>query len=218
VESSGEKSDPYPDAELPWTFYFNGEVMPKWCNHWFGSDLLGVRDQIDEWDNVVDGRRFWILQCRIDHVGKVESEEPDAFRICCLTYLNALLRNPEVVKQAITKSQIPNIDAADLVYSNLCDGLFRMNALVRKDGHAFWNCGYEKDRVELVDRIKRSTAPPPPEPWIPPPHVVDEGWLNRWTLNYLRKSLRELLKTGVTDNVRRKIEAIPEELAKSPAC
>ena len=70
----------YPDNEFPWTFFFNGVALPKWGACWGMADICSFIDLKDTWDWDVGPRDISILNCRIDHVGVVESADPDIFR------------------------------------------------------------------------------------------------------------------------------------------
>jgi hypothetical protein len=71
--------DPYPEKDFPWNFYFNGKVMPKWGACWGMAQLGNFLDPTSEWDADVSHRDIYIISCEIDHVGVIESADPDVF-------------------------------------------------------------------------------------------------------------------------------------------
>ncbi|MDB6079767.1 MAG: hypothetical protein JWO82_3514 [Akkermansiaceae bacterium] len=63
-------------------FYFNGRELSPWASQWHLLSLPFSESQTDDWDEFISHRHIWHLQCRLDHTGVVESEDPLIFRIC----------------------------------------------------------------------------------------------------------------------------------------
>ncbi len=68
-------NEDYPDENFPWSFYFNGELMPKWGACW---GLAAVASFLQIPENV-GHHAVYDVYCGIDHVGIVESADPEAF-------------------------------------------------------------------------------------------------------------------------------------------
>ena len=95
----------YPDADWPYTFYFNGQELPKWSAQWHLCDLgVFLNGFEDDWDEFISYKHIWQLQCRLDHVGVVESEDPGIFRVCVQEVLLRLIQHREDVLERIRVS------------------------------------------------------------------------------------------------------------------
>lgn len=71
-------------SDFPERFFFNGEELPRWSSRWHLlplGEFLSFRGD-DDWDEFIGHRHIWHLQCRLDHDGVIESEDPLIFRIC----------------------------------------------------------------------------------------------------------------------------------------
>src|SRR5476651_1651379 len=94
----------YPDSDFPWTFYFNGEAMPRWGQCWMSCGMQ--RRASDEWDasgDPISAHFLWTLWCRIDHVGVIESEDVLRFRVSVRMILKVILQHQmELEKEAET--------------------------------------------------------------------------------------------------------------------
>src|SRR4051794_938256 len=73
------KSPDYPDQDFPWSFYFNGEVMPKWGACWGMARVASFLQPEKNANQDVEHRDAYIISGQIDHVGVVESADPDVF-------------------------------------------------------------------------------------------------------------------------------------------
>ena len=59
----------YPEKDFPWTFYFNGEAMPKWAACWGLAGVGGcVHPERDACEDVSE-RDLYIIMCTMDYVG-----------------------------------------------------------------------------------------------------------------------------------------------------
>src|SRR5438477_9497922 len=72
-------NDEYPESDFPWNFYFNGEGMPKWGACWGMARVASFLQPERDADQDVGHRDIYITCCQIDHVGVVESADPDVF-------------------------------------------------------------------------------------------------------------------------------------------
>jgi hypothetical protein len=162
----------YPDKEFPWTFYFNGVALPKWGACWSLIDLSSYNDPQKSWDWDVGPRDIYILNCRIDHVGTIESTDPDVFRYAVQEVLCILLDKRETVFEKLQRAwDFPIPADPDEIYRGLLEAAFEMRELTIRDGRAFWINGYEPDRLRLVEAIRRASLPQNSQEYAPPPHV-----------------------------------------------
>lgn len=156
-------NEEYPDKDFPWSFYFNGEVMPKWGACWGLAQITSFLHS--DWDaGDLTHRDIYIIDCQIDHVGSVESADPGVFIYAIQEVLHILL------------SQRPSIlaslgDQSAEVYSGLVEAAFRMRELAEQRGCAFWTSGYEADRIRLLDVMRRCQLPPDSPDFTLPPHI-----------------------------------------------
>lgn len=160
----------YPDNELPWTFYFNGIALPKWGACWGMADVCSFNDPRNNWELDVGPRDIFILDCRLDNIGVVESADPDIFRYAVQEVLCILLDKREAVFEKLRREWDFPADP-DEIYADLVEAAFQMRELVIRDGRAFWITGYEPDRLQLVEAIQRASLPPGNPDYAPPPHV-----------------------------------------------
>ena len=160
----------YPDNEFPWTFYFNGIALPKWGACWGMADVCSFNDPRKSWEWDVGPRDIYILDCRIDHVGVVESADPDVFRYAVQEVLCILLDKREAVFEKLRRSWDFPADL-DEIYGGLVEAAFQMRELAVRDGRAFWISGYEAERLRLIEAIRRASLPPGSLDYAPPPHV-----------------------------------------------
>ena len=60
------------------------------------------------------------------------------------------------------------------IYDGLLAAAFEMRTLARRDGRAFWTSGYEADRLNLVEAMRRASLSPNDPEFLAPPHV--QSW------------------------------------------
>src|SRR5258708_16488804 len=156
----------YPKKDFPWTFYFNGVAMPKWGACW---PAFPDGDH-QNWDWEVGPRDFYIIRCKIDHVGSIESANPHVFIYAVQEFLCLLLTEQ---KWALHQCRRPASSHAppEEVYQGLLEAAFDIRARARHDGHAFWISGYEADRLRLVEAMRAASLPPGDPGHVPPPHI-----------------------------------------------
>ena len=108
----------YPEADFPWTLYFQGEPMPKWSNCW-------------HWQGVADSDADWYVDevhTRMDHTGVVESEESEVFVIAAQQMLLALIDDRDSFSTYPERS----IESTRAIYANLVRGIQKMIAIVNE--------------------------------------------------------------------------------------
>jgi hypothetical protein len=160
----------YPENDSPWTFYFNGVAMPKWGWCWAAISPSSFNDPQKAWDWDIGPRDIYILDCRIDHVGTIESADPDIFRYAVQEILCILLDKREAVFEELGRT--PDFPASpDEVYHDLVEASFQMRELTIRDGRAFWTRGYEADRLRLVEAIRCASLSSDSPDYAPPPHI-----------------------------------------------
>ncbi|MDB5336228.1 MAG: hypothetical protein JWN70_1847 [Planctomycetaceae bacterium] len=157
-------NDDYPDKDLPWNFYFNGEVMPKWGACWGMARVASFLQPGRNADQDVGHRDIYITYCQIDHVGSVESADPDVFIYAVQEVLHIFLSQRESILATLGE-QSPD------VYSGLVEAALRMRELAVERRCAFWTSGYEADRVRLVEVMRRCQLPSDSPEFTLPPHV-----------------------------------------------
>jgi hypothetical protein len=156
------------DKDFPWTFYFNGMPMPKWAAQWPSSRKI----EHGNWDADVGPRDLYIIQCKIDHVGKVESASPHVFLYAVQELLCMLVTEREGVLDIIRDRNYPNTEPLE-VYNNLTEAAFEMRALTKHDGVAFWTSGYQADQMRLMEAMRRAALPPSDPEFVAAPHVKE---------------------------------------------
>ena len=131
--------NPYPDEEFPWNFYFNGVLMPKWGACWGLTQLSRFLKPSESWDNDVGHRDICLIEYRIDHVGAVESAEPDLFIYTVQEVLFLLLDQKDAVLESLRTT--PQCSNPDWVYHGLVSAALQMRRLASEQQIAFWVSG-----------------------------------------------------------------------------
>ena len=181
----------YPDKDFPWNFYFNGELMPKWGACW-GAARVKIFLQLEDACEDISDRAVFIIYCKIDHVGVVESADPDIFLHAIQEVLYLLLHNQDKMIANIAE----NFPSPNEIFDGLVDAGFRMRQLVVERGCAFWTSGYEKDCQELLEAIRRSQLQPASTDYLPPPHIVQMRSLLKIFRKHQVSKLHELAQSG----------------------
>jgi hypothetical protein len=161
----------YPDKDFPWTFYFNGVIMPKWGACWPDFTAGDHRN----WDWEIGPRDFYIIRCKIDHVGKIESANAHAFLYAVQELLCLLFTEKAFVSKhcRALAQQSGTPEETETIYESLVEAAFQMRECTLKDGIAMWTSGYEADRLSLVDAMRRAALPAKNPEHRPPPHIAD---------------------------------------------
>lgn len=193
-------SEEYPESDFPWTFYFNGEALAKWGACWF---MARVADYLQiEADQPVGHRDVYIIYCQIDHVGVVESADPDVFIYAVQEVLHILLSRREAILASLS-------DQSPDVYSDLVAAAFRMRELVAQQRCAFWSSGYERDRAHLVEVMRRCQLPSDSPEFMLSPHLAH--WRNalQFQRDWQVRELHQLAQSGNLDkDTRRRLHNI----------
>ncbi len=193
----------YPDKDFPWNFYFNGELMPKWAACWDMAEVgRFVQPERDACEDVSD-RDIYIIMCMIDHVGVVESADPDIFLYAAQEVLYLHLYHRDRVLASIAEHPRYGPSARE-VFSGLVEGAFRMRQLTLERGCAFWTSGYDTDGQLLLEAMRRSAVPPGAPDYEPPPHVSRLRALVRHYRNDQVPRLHRLAQSGRFDKELRK--------------
>jgi hypothetical protein len=190
-------SDEYPGSDFPWSFYFNGEVMPKWGACWglarIGESLQLKRDA----DQELGHRDVWFIYCKIDHVGVVESADPDVFIYAVQEVLHILLSQRGSVLASLS-GESPD------VYSDLVATAFRMRELAIQQRCAFWSSGYEEDRVRLMEVMRRCQLPSDSSDFTLPPHMKRWRSVLQSAREWQVRQLHRLAQSGQLEKDLRK--------------
>lgn len=144
--------------------------MPKWGACWSLAGISGYLTDRDHWDEDFGHRDVWIVECRIDHVGTVESADPGVFVYVVQEVLLLMLRHSAEVLERL-KEVVPD---PSLVFANLVEAAFEMRRLTLEDGCAFWSSGGEEDRLRCVEWMGQFRLPETDPRHRKPPHVFSE--------------------------------------------
>ena len=124
----------YPASDWPHTFYFNGHELPKWSAQWHLCSLGDfLNDFDDDWDEFIGYKHIWHLQCRLDHVGTIESEDPLILRVCAQEVLLKLISQREGILERIRGLAPPECSPSE-IFQGLTAGIARMIELSDHDG------------------------------------------------------------------------------------
>ena len=190
----------YPERDFPWTFYFNGVALPKWGWCW---NFIKFNGSQENWDSDVGPRDIYILNCRIDHVGTIESAEPEIFRYAAQEALCVLMENKESIFEEVRKTK--DFPASpDDVYHDLVEASFQMRELIIQTGRAFWTRGYEADRLRLVEAIRRASLPENHSEHESPPHVKSFRSQLKSINDWQVKKLHQIASSGGLSKEMRK--------------
>jgi hypothetical protein len=190
-------SDEYPKNDFPWSFYFNGEVMPKWGACWGMAQVTNFLQLERDADQDLGHRDVYIIYCQIDHVGVVESADPDVFIYAVQEVLHILLSQRDSVFASLS-------DQSPDVYSGLVATTFRMRELAIQQRCAFWSSGYEKDRVQLVEVMRRCQLPSDSPDFTLSPHVKRWRSALQFQRDWQVRQLHQLAQSGLLDKDMRK--------------
>lgn len=188
-----------PSYEPP-DFHFNGRLMPKWGACWSLAGISGFLKDRDHWDQDFGHRDVWIVECRIDHVGIVESADPGLFVYVVQEVLLILSRHSAKILGTLTN----RVTDSPLVYRNLVEAAFEMRRLTLESGLAFWSSGGEEDRLRCVEWMEQSRLPEGNARHRKPPHVLSEESSLAGLRQVQAKELHRLAQEGRFDREMRK--------------
>ena len=193
----------YPDNEFPWTFYFNGATLPKWGACWGMVDICSFIDPRGSWEWDVGPRDIYIIDCRIDHVGVIESADPAILRYAVQEVLCILLDKRDAVFEKLKGPWDFPTDSEE-IYHGLLEAAFQMRDLTIRENRAFWTSGYESDRLKLAEAIRRASVPSDSPDYAPPPHLrslrsqLESFWRQQ------AKTLHRVASSGIKSKELRK--------------
>lgn len=184
----------------PPDFYFNGRPMPRWGACWSLAGISEFLNDRDDWDEDFGHRDLSIIECRIDHVGTVESADPELFVYVVQEVLLLLFRHSAKILETLT-GRVPD---PSLVYRNLVEAAFEIRRLTLEDGCAFWSSGGEEDRLRCVEWMELSRLPVGDPRHRKPPHVLSEESFLTGRKQVQAKELHRLAQEGRFDRETRK--------------
>jgi hypothetical protein len=187
----------YLESDFPWNFYFNGEVMPKWGACWGMAQIANFLQLERDADQDLGHRDVYIIYCQIDHVGVVESADSDVFIYAVQEVLHILLSQRDSVLASLS-NQSPD------VYSGLVAATFRMRELAIQQRCAFWSSGYEEDRVQLVEVMRRCQLPSDSPDFTLSPHIKRWRSALQFQRDWQVRQLHQLAQSGQLDKDTRK--------------
>ena len=200
------------DSGSPANFYFNGHELPKWTGQWH---LCRIEppfpvEEID-WDDYILFYHIWKLQCRLDHVGVLESEDPDVLHVCCQEVLLHLLKSPSESISSL-KSTLDCPSNALEAFEGLVSGANKMIHHASSDGFAVWTSGDDSDRRRLDQFVAELRVDPVIRPSVALPHVrAGLADLRLEAQGQLRR-LRNLAQSGsLSKRFRQIVNRLPEK-------
>lgn len=190
------KSD---DSGSPANFYFNGHELSKWTGQWH---LCGVEppspvEEID-WDEYIRFYHIWKIQCRLDHVGVLESADPDILHVCCQEMLLHLLKSPSESISRLEDSLGDSSKALE-AFEGLVSGASTMIYHALNDGFAVWTSGHQSDRGRLDKVVAELRVELVPRPSVELPHIRSQRSDLRLEAQDQLRRLRQLAQ-GATLN------------------
>ena len=192
----------YPQRDFPWSFYFNGEIMPKWGACWGMARVASFLQPGRDADQDVGHRDIYIIYCQIDHVGTVESADPDVFIYAIQEVLQIFLSRRDAILTALGEQ-------SHEVYSGLVEAALRTRELVVERRCAFWTSGYEADRLRLAETMRCCELPADSAEYILPPHVQHLRSELQWRHKQQVRQLHQLAQSGQFDKeMRRRLNEI----------
>jgi len=202
----------YPESDFPFTFYFNGEPLPKWGACWMMPRVLEFLDTSSYWSQGLSHERIWDIYCKIDHIGGPESADPEVFLFTVQEILLVLLKKRSRVLRKL--NQFKKDDSPELIYQNLLTAAFRMRELVLAQNHAFWISGYPADQAFLLDTMRRCALPVDHPEYQTAPHLSDYRSHMDFDLGLQLKEFHRLAQASRFDkNLRTKLHQFKNPLS-----
>lgn len=186
----------HPEKDRPWNFYFNGEVMPKWGACWSMTPVVKLFSSIFEDER----HHFWRIYPKIDHIG-CESDEPAAFVYVVQEVLLILLKHRRAVFNEFRRR---SFGPPEEIYNGLVATAFQMRESTLERGYAFWTSGYEANRQELKERMRRAQLPPDAADFKLPPHRIEFEHLLKGAAKLQVSQLKQLTTLRSMDDQTRK--------------
>ncbi len=201
----------YPAADYPFTLYFNGRAMARWANCWPLSDVASAAAALmDNWGEAVGSYDLWDLHNRIDHVGTIESADPETFCVCCLTVAFLMIRDEAAIRSSVSPECIKLGSTPNEIYDSVLAGLFTMQKLTVQDGFAIWTSGYEPDQNSLLEYLRRHGLPRSDPEWLDAPHRKARLAEATHRVDVMRRKMITMLGThALPKEIRGLIHEIP---------
>lgn len=174
--------------------------MPKWGACWSLAGISEFLNDRDDWDQDFGHRDVWIVDCRIDHLGTLESADPELFVYVIQEVLLLLLKHSAKILETLTG----RVADPTLVHRNLVEAAFEMRRLTLENGCAFWSSGGEEDRLRCVEWMEQSRLPEGDPRHRKPPHVHSEESFLSGLRQVQAKELHRLAQEGRFDREMRK--------------
>lgn len=198
-------------TDQPPSFYFNGVKLPGWTSQWHLCQLDFHSGEL--WDEFVDLPHIWHLQCRLDHVGSVESEDPVIFRICAQEMLLRMISDRDGMLSKIAATCTGH--SAEVIYEEMTDGIGEMLRHAAADEFAFWTNGGEGDLAALQDTIARYQLPKDHPLYREAPHVIQRASEQRSRISSQLSEMRSISSNGSLDKrLRTLINQLPSVQSK----
>ena len=203
------------NSDAPYLFFFNSEQLSRWAGQWHLCSLGEfLNDFIDDpesgWDEFVGYQHIWHLQCRINHEGSIDSEDPTIFHVCAQEVLRVMLLNQDRIIESIKSNIEEDISAQD-VFIQIVTGVAEMIKLCDEYGCAFWASGHESDRQRVVDWMRWCELPSDHTDFQVAPHIQQRRSEQASRASFQLSDLRSLAQNGLLDKrLRTVINQLPK--------
>ncbi|MFN7141279.1 MAG: hypothetical protein ACK4UN_18280, partial [Limisphaerales bacterium] len=180
-----------------------GGGVPGWGVCWGTAEIASFLQVQRDADEDVGHRDVYLICCQIDHVGAIESADPDVFIYAVQEVIHLLLSERDAILANLS-------DQPPEIYAALVESAFRMRELAARQHCAFWTSGYEADRTQLVEVMRRCQLPSDSPDFMPPPHVQHLQRALRIKRESQARQLHKLAQSGQFDkDIRKRLHEIP---------
>ncbi len=202
--------NPAEEHNEPASFYFNGRKLPKWSSQWH---LCGLNELLngfeDDWDEFIGYKHIWHLQCRLDHQGVIESEDPAILRVCAQEVLIKLISQFDWVTQEVSNKLDLCAPASEIV-EGVISGISRMITLSANYNLSLWTNGSEIELNSLREYMSCYQASIKDCDQVDLPHITERRSEIARRAHFQLKELRTLAQTQQTGKeFRRMIYGLP---------
>ena len=161
-------------------FYFHGELIAELPHHW---SLISV-DYAEDWI----GYLCWLIHCRIDHVGVIESESSDIMEVFINHHLCTLINQSGDIRKDLATRY--SSERADDIIKTITSELILMGTITQANSKVAWTNGSGTDLRALQDFLAS-----PPDIF---PHEKDRDRDIQSARDSSMKDLRVLANTSKT--------------------
>lgn len=187
----------YRDEDFPYTFYFQGEELPKWSNIWPGTLLTDIY-----FDYYLE--EVWR---KIDHEGMIESEDSDLFIVAAQETLIGVIKKQDEFVESMKDR--PGGDTFE--FQKWLLGITRTIEIAENHKVVFWTSGYEDDLQALKDRIAKFELGPNHPDFLAAPHQIDRYRHTNHYINTQRRALRSAIQSyDLSKQLRQFIYNLPK--------